>query len=110
MIKFILELVLLVVFIGISGCREPVGGGVGYQYLGSLDSIKFATQSDGSCITTVRVEDNSFVVKGKIEFHRWNCVYVWINQDKDTLRLRRQSITSEHPILSWSTLDWRKNK
>lgn len=93
--------------ITLSGCIEP-GGGAGYQYLGSVDSIHRSHNEDGFCIsTTIKVDNDSFTVAGRVEFSHNNAIYVWVNLDKNTLRLRRQCVTSEHPILTWKTLDWR---
>lgn len=98
----------LMLIITLSGCGEPYGGGAGYQYLGSVDSIHRSHNENGRCIsTTIKVDNDSFTVAGRVEFSRDNAIYVWVNLDKNTLRLRRQSVTSEHPILTWKILDWR---
>ena len=108
--KLLIMLGLLLI-IGL-GC-EPQGGGAGYQYLGKADSIHLHCDIDGNYTTTVRVNNDSFTVVGKIALllnRRSLDIFVWINTAEKSLRLRRYSMTVEHKILIWKTLDWRKNE
>jgi len=110
-IKLLIFVVLLLLISGLS-CGEPAGGGAGYQYLGRLRSIQFNCDARGDYTTIVRVNDDTFTLTGKAPFSQKRSAYsyVWVNIDKNTIRLRQRNITSEHPILSWQTLDWRKNE
>ena len=94
--EFLIFLVLLLLFV--IGCGEPQGGGAGYQYLGHLDSIKYDCYKDSSYTTTLRINDDTFTIIGKVSFKELDCIYVWWNKDKNTLRLRRREITFEHII------------
>ena len=102
--KIFLFMLLLLIF-GLS-C-EPQGGGVGYQYLGLLKAVQFNCDSNNNYTTTLKIDNNSFTVVGKIIFKERNCTYIWVNISKNTLRIRQHNVTSEHSILEWKTLDWR---
>jgi len=102
----ILILVLLLIVM-LSGC-EPAGGSKGYQYLGTSRRIIIVCDANGNYTTTVIVREfgkslavcgsYAVIVRGKIDVgKRW--FYVWLNTEKEKLRVRNGSVMAEHHVL-----------
>lgn len=102
---------LLIIMMCCVGCREPIDGGANYQYLGKIWEVQYHFSClDNGVTTTIRLQDDSFIVQGKVPFRimRTSYAFVWINTAKNTIRIKQRNVIAEHIILEWKTLDWRK--
>ncbi len=99
----LLILILLGLLVAGVAC-EPDGGGVNYQYLGRVESVRYV-ELDGTNWTGIRVGPDTFRVAGRVDIPKLIQSYVWINLTDNILRIRvpLHDVSGEYTVLSRTT-------
>jgi len=94
--KLFILILLLVILVG---C-EPIGGGIGYQYLGTSKRVIVICDENNNYTTTVITKCSTITVRGKIDINK-SWFFVWLNIEKRKLRVRRNGQMAEYFVLMY---------